>query len=61
MGEFSIYHWLLVLLVVLLFFGGRKIPEVMRGIGEGVKSFRDGINGSSKRKSSDIQQGPAER
>ena len=58
MGEFSIYHWLLVVLVVILFFGGRKIPELMRGMGEGIKSFRDGINGSSKGDSSEIQAGP---
>jgi sec-independent protein translocase protein TatA len=48
MGELSIYHWLLVALVVILFFGGRKIPELMRGMGEGIKSFRDGINGPAK-------------
>ena len=32
-------------LVVLLLFGGKKIPELMRGIGKGVKSFKDGVNG----------------
>jgi sec-independent protein translocase protein TatA len=36
---------LLIALVVLLFFGGRKIPELMRGLGKGVKSFKDGMNG----------------
>ena len=36
---------LLIALVVLLFFGGRKIPELMRGLGKGVKSFKDGVNG----------------
>jgi sec-independent protein translocase protein TatA len=36
---------LLIALVVLLFFGGKKIPEMMRGLGKGVKSFKDGING----------------
>ncbi len=36
---------LLILLVVLLLFGGKKIPELMRGLGRGVKSFRDGMNG----------------
>jgi sec-independent protein translocase protein TatA len=55
MGEFSIYHWLLVLLVVILLFGGPKIPELMRGIGEGIKSFREGINGSAKRDSGETQ------
>lgn len=34
-----------IALVVLLFFGGKKIPEMMRGIGKGVKSFKDGMNG----------------
>ena len=31
--------------VVLLLFGGKKIPELMKGIGKGVKSFKDGLNG----------------
>ena len=34
-------EWILILLVVLLFFGGRKIPELMRGIGRGVREFND--------------------
>lgn len=34
-------EWILILLVVLLFFGGRKIPELMRGIGKGVRDFND--------------------
>ena len=35
----------LIALIVLLLFGGRKIPELMRGLGKGVKSFKDGVNG----------------
>jgi sec-independent protein translocase protein TatA len=46
MGEFSIFHWLVVLAIVLIFFGGRRIPEVMRGLGEGIRSFREGMSGS---------------
>ena len=38
-------EWLIILLVVLLLFGGKKIPELMRGVGKGVKSFKDGMNG----------------
>lgn len=34
----------IIALVVLLLFGGKKIPELMRGIGKGVKSFKDGMN-----------------
>lgn len=35
---------LLIALVVLLFFGGKKIPELMKGLGKGVKSFKDGMH-----------------
>lgn len=35
---------LLITLVVLLFFGGRKIPELMKGLGKGVRSFKEGMN-----------------
>lgn len=34
-----------IALVVLLLFGGKKIPELMKGLGKGVKSFKDGMNG----------------
>jgi sec-independent protein translocase protein TatA len=34
-------EWILILLAILLFFGGRKIPELMRGIGRGVREFKD--------------------
>ncbi len=36
---------LVIALVVLLLFGGKKIPELMKGMGQGVKSFKDGMNG----------------
>ncbi len=36
---------IVIVLVVLLLFGGKKIPELMKGIGKGVKSFKDGVNG----------------
>lgn len=35
---------ILIVLVVLLLFGGRKIPEMMRGLGKGVRSFKEGMN-----------------
>ena len=47
MGEFSIFHWLIILAVVLIFFGGRRIPEVMKGLGEGIRSFKEGMSGAS--------------
>ena len=36
---------ILIALIVLLLFGGKKIPEMMKGLGKGVKSFKDGMNG----------------
>ena len=36
---------LVIALIVLLLFGGKKIPELMKGLGKGVKSFKDGVNG----------------
>ena len=48
MGEFSIFHWLVVLAVILIFFGGRRIPEVMKGLGEGIRSFKEGVSGAEK-------------
>ena len=42
-----------IALVVLLFFGGKKIPELMKGLGKGVKSFKDGMNGLEEGKKED--------
>lgn len=36
---------IVIVLVVLLLFGGKKIPELMNGLGKGVKSFKDGMKG----------------
>jgi TatA/E family protein of Tat protein translocase len=47
MGEFSIFHWLVVLAIILILFGGRKIPEVMKGLGEGIRNFKDGMAGAA--------------
>lgn len=43
-GGLGMSEILLIALVVLLFFGGKKIPELMKGLGKGVKSFKDGMN-----------------
>ena len=39
---------LLIALVVLLFFGGKKIPELMKGLRKGVRSFKEGMNNMEK-------------
>lgn len=45
LGSIGTSEILLIVFVVLLLFGGKKIPELMRGIGKGVRSFKEGING----------------
>ena len=41
----GMWEWVIIALVVLLLFGGKKIPELMKGMGKGVKAFKDGMNG----------------
>lgn len=48
LGSIGLPEILLIALVVLLFFGGKKIPEMMRGLGKGVKSFKEGMNDIEK-------------
>ncbi|PRD41297.1 twin-arginine translocase TatA/TatE family subunit [Phyllobacterium phragmitis] len=43
MGSFSLWHWLIVLAVVLLLFGRGKIPELMGDVAKGIKSFKKGM------------------
>lgn len=56
MGSVGPAQILLIALVVLLLFGGRKIPELMRGLGQGMKEFKDASNGKeAKGKGEKIQ------
>jgi sec-independent protein translocase protein TatA len=48
MGSFSIWHWLIVLVVVLLLFGRGKIPELMGDFAKGIKSFKKGMADDSE-------------
>lgn len=43
LGNMRALEWIIILLVVLLLFGGKKIPELMRGLGKGVHSFKQGV------------------
>ena len=44
MGSFSLVHWLIVLVVVLVLFGRGRISEIMGDFGKGIKSFKHGLN-----------------
>jgi sec-independent protein translocase protein TatA len=51
MGTFSIWHWLIVLAVVLVLFGGGgKIPKLMRDMGQGINAFKKGLKEEDKKK-----------
>ena len=43
MEGLSVWHLLIILLVVVVLFGGRKIPEMMRGLGQGINEFKKGM------------------
>ncbi|MEE2838032.1 MAG: Sec-independent protein translocase subunit TatA/TatB [Flavobacteriales bacterium] len=57
MGAVGPTQLLLIALVVLLLFGGRKIPELMRGLGQGMKEFKDASNGSQDKSDSTDKEG----
>lgn len=52
-GGIGFQELLLIVLVILLLFGGRKIPELMKGLGRGVRSFKEGMNGAGDEPKSD--------
>ncbi|MBX3454322.1 twin-arginine translocase TatA/TatE family subunit [Ferrovibrio sp.] len=59
MGSFSIWHWLLVLVVILILFGAGKLPKVAGDLASGIKNFRKGMKeepGDEAKDSATIQQ-----
>ncbi len=45
MGEFSIWHWLLVIAIAFLLFGTNKLGDLGKGLGEGIRNFKAGMAG----------------
>ena len=50
LGSVGLTEILVLLLIVLLLFGAKKIPELMKSFGKGVKSFKEGVNGTALRR-----------
>ena len=48
MGRFGMTEIIVILVIVLLLFGGKKIPELMKGLGTGIKEFKDASKGEEK-------------
>lgn len=55
-------EWIIIALVVLLLFGGKKIPELMKGLGKGVRNFKEGLNDATEeiKKASDTSETPSD-
>jgi sec-independent protein translocase protein TatA len=59
MGSFSIWHWLVVLLIVVLIFGTKKLKNIGNDLGGAVKGFKDGMKDGSS--SADVPVPPAQQ
>lgn len=53
MGSFSIWHWLVVLLVVILVFGTKKLGNIGSDLGKAVRGFKDGVKGGEEAEAAD--------
>ena len=53
MGSFSIWHWLIVLLIVVLVFGTKKLKNIGTDLGGAVKGFKDGVKGGAAGEAAD--------
>ena len=62
MGSFSIWHWLIVLVVVLVLFGGRgKLSGLMGDAAKGIRAFREGLKGEDDTKEADAKPLPKDK
>ncbi len=52
MGSFSMFHWLIVLLIVVLVFGTKKLGNIGSDLGKAVKGFKDGVKGEDDKSAS---------
>ena len=53
MGSFSIWHWLIVLVIVMLVFGTKKLGNIGSDLGKAVKGFKDGVKGEEEKSAAD--------
>jgi len=61
MGSFSIWHWLIVLLVVVLIFGTKKLRNIGQDLGGAVKGFKDGMKTSEAETAKEGQDAPTQQ
>ena len=56
MGTFSVWHWLIVLVIVMLVFGTKKVGNMGADLGKAVKGFKDGVKGDEKNPGLELEQ-----
>jgi sec-independent protein translocase protein TatA len=56
MGEFSIFHWLLVIAIALLLFGPSKFASLGKGLGEGIRNFKSGMKEPEQKKEENTEE-----
>jgi sec-independent protein translocase protein TatA len=56
MGSFSVWHWLIVLVIVMLVFGTKKLGNIGGDLGKAVKGFKDGVKGDEDKAAADAKQ-----
>ncbi len=61
MGSFSIWHWLIVLLVVVVIFGTKKLRNIGSDLGSAVKGFKDGVKGGGENPEPEAAAAPAQQ
>jgi sec-independent protein translocase protein TatA len=59
MGTFSVWHWLIVLVIVMLVFGTKKLGNIGGDLGKAVKGFKDGIKGTTEGATEPAKEAPA--
>lgn len=57
----SLWHLIVVLIVVLIFFGAGKLPQVMSDLGKGIRSFKAGLDGKDKDDDDDVKKLPDDK
>lgn len=56
MGSFSVWHWVIVLVIVMLVFGTKKISNMGSDLGKAVKGFKDGVKGEDDKANAEAEQ-----
>ncbi|MBK7579958.1 MAG: twin-arginine translocase TatA/TatE family subunit [Myxococcales bacterium] len=59
MGSFSLVHWVVVIVILLLVFGPKRLSEVGKGLGQGIRNFKKGVEGNEGDEDGDADSGDA--